>query len=130
MRHELLIIGGGPAGLAAARAYRSSSGRGAVGIVTDERRVPYNRPPLSKELLRAEIEEGELPLETERWFSEHQIDLIGARAVTLDPDAKRVMLSGGRELAYKRCVLATGGEPTRLPAPGAEDPAVAVLRGL
>jgi 3-phenylpropionate/trans-cinnamate dioxygenase ferredoxin reductase component len=130
MTHELLIIGGGPAGLAAARAYRSSSGRGAVGIVTDERRVPYNRPPLSKELLRAEIEEDELPLETEQWFSEHEIDLISTRAVTLDPDAKRVMLSGGRELAYKRCVLSTGGEPTRLPVPGADDPAVRVLRGL
>jgi 3-phenylpropionate/trans-cinnamate dioxygenase ferredoxin reductase component len=130
MTHELLIIGGGPAGLAAARAYRSSSGRGPAGIVTDERRVPYNRPPLSKELLRAEIDEDELPLETEQWFSEQDIDLISARAVTLDPDAKQVMLSGGRELAYKRCVLATGGEPTRLPVPGADDPAVRVLRAL
>jgi 3-phenylpropionate/trans-cinnamate dioxygenase ferredoxin reductase subunit len=130
MSHELLIIGGGPAGLAAARAYRSLSGRGAVGIVTDERRVPYNRPPLSKELLRAEIGEDDLPLETEQWFSEQQIDLISARAVTLDPDAKRVLLSGGRELAYKRCVLATGAEPTRLPIPGVDDPAVRVLRSL
>jgi NADPH-dependent 2,4-dienoyl-CoA reductase/sulfur reductase-like enzyme len=130
MSHELLIIGGGPAGLAAARAYRSSSGRGPVGIVTDERRVPYNRPPLSKELLRAEIDEDDLPLETEQWFSEWEIDLISARAVTLDPDAKSVMLSGGRELAYKRCVLATGAEPTRLPVPGADDPAVRVLRSL
>jgi 3-phenylpropionate/trans-cinnamate dioxygenase ferredoxin reductase component len=130
MTHELLIIGGGPAGLAAARAYRSSSGQGPVGIVTDERRLPYNRPPLSKELLRAEIDEDELPLETEQWFSEQEIDLISARAVTLDPNTKRVMLSGGRELAYKRCVLATGGEPTRLPVPGADDPAVRVLRAL
>src|SRR3984957_17203224 len=105
MSHELLIIGGGPAGLAAARAYRSSSGRGPVGIVADERRLPYNRPPLSKELLRAEIDEDELPLETEQWFSEQEIDLISARAVILDPDAKHVMLSGGRELAYKRCVV-------------------------
>ncbi len=130
MSHELLIIGGGPAGLAAARAYRSSSGQGRVGIVTDERRVPYNRPPLSKELLRAEIEEDDLPLETEQWFSEQGIDLISARAVTLDPGAKTVMLSGGRELSYTRCVLATGAEPTRLPVPGVDDPAVRVLRSL
>jgi 3-phenylpropionate/trans-cinnamate dioxygenase ferredoxin reductase component len=130
MSHELLIIGGGPAGLAAARAYRSSSGRGPVGIVADECRLPYNRPPLSKELLRAEIDEDELPLETEQWFSEQEIDLISARAVRLDPDAKQVMLSGGRELAYKRCVVATGAEPTRLPVPGADDPAVRVLRSL
>jgi len=41
-----------------------------------------------------------------------------------------VTLSGGRGLAYDSCVLATGAEPTRLPVPGADDPAVRVLRSL
>jgi hypothetical protein len=64
---ELLMVGGGPAGLAAARAYRAAGGRGAVAIVADEHRVPYNRPPLTKELLRGESSEDELPIEPEAW---------------------------------------------------------------
>ncbi len=128
--YGLLVIGGGPAALSAARSFRDAGGQGAVGIVADERRVPYNRPPLSKDLLRGEISEYQLPLEDEAWFSERGIDLVGGRAVALDPDRREVRLSGGRELCYRLCVLATGAEPTRLPVPGADDPGVRVLRSL
>jgi NADPH-dependent 2,4-dienoyl-CoA reductase/sulfur reductase-like enzyme len=127
---ELLIIGGGPAGLSAARGYRDAGGRGAVAIVSDEHRMPYSRPPLTKALLRGESDEDELPLEDEHWLVEHEVALISGRAVALDPEAHTVMLSGGRRLTYQRCVLATGAEPTRLPVPGADDPAVRVVRAL
>jgi 3-phenylpropionate/trans-cinnamate dioxygenase ferredoxin reductase component len=127
---ELLVLGGGPAGLAAARAYRAARGRGDVAIVTDEHRMPYNRPPLTKELLRGESREEELPIEDEAWLDEQNVRLVSARAVSLDPGARVVGLSGGRELSYRSCVLATGAEPTRLPIPGADHPAVRVIRTL
>jgi 3-phenylpropionate/trans-cinnamate dioxygenase ferredoxin reductase component len=127
---ELLVIGGGPAGLSAARAYREAGGQGAVAIVADEKRMPYNRPPLSKELLRGEMGEDELPLEDESWLGEHEVLLVGGRAVGLDAPARRVGLSGGRELSYASCVLTTGAEPKRLPVPGADDPGVRVVRSL
>ena len=127
---ELLVVGGGPAGLAAARAYRAAGGVGGVGLVSDEHRVPYNRPPLTKEFLRGESEENELPIEEEGWLAEHCVRLVSGRAVTLDPDERSVVLSGGRELRYRKCVLATGAEPTRLPVAGADDPAVRVIRTL
>jgi 3-phenylpropionate/trans-cinnamate dioxygenase ferredoxin reductase component len=127
---ELLVIGGGPAGLSAARAYRECGGSGAVGIVADERRMPYNRPPLTKELLRGESGEDELPIEEEGWLAEQHVSLISGRAVTLDPDQRAVTLSGGRGLRYRTCLLATGAEPTRLLVPGADDPAVRVIRAL
>jgi 3-phenylpropionate/trans-cinnamate dioxygenase ferredoxin reductase component len=125
---RLLIVGGGPAGLAAARSSRGSGGRGAVGIVADEHRMPYHRPPLTKELLRGDSTEDDLPIEQEEWLAENQISLISGRAVTLDPEAGSVTLSGGRRLRYVTCLLATGAEPTRLSVCGADDPAVRVVR--
>ena len=127
-RISLLVVGGGPAGLAAARAYREADGAGAVAIVTDEHRMPYRRPPLTKELLRGETDESELPIEAETWLHGHQVRLVSGRAVALDTDARTVALSGGRTLGYEHCLIATGAEPTRLPVPGADDPAVRVLR--
>jgi 3-phenylpropionate/trans-cinnamate dioxygenase ferredoxin reductase component len=129
-RYALLAIGGGPAGLAAARAYRAQGGGGRVAIVSDEHRMPYQRPPLTKELLRGEASEGDLPIESAPWLAEQRIDLIAGRVVTLDADARVARLSGGRELPYEQCLLATGAEPTRLPVPGADHPAVHVLRTL
>ncbi|MFZ0092236.1 MAG: FAD-dependent oxidoreductase [Solirubrobacteraceae bacterium] len=127
---QLLVIGGGPAGLAAARSYREAGGGGAVAIVGDEKRMPYNRPPLTKELLRGEMSEQGLPIEDEAWLADQQVGLVGGRAVSLDHAAREVMLSGGRRLEYVACVLATGGEPKRLPIPGSDDPAVRVIRTL
>lgn len=128
--HQLLVIGGGPAALAAARAYRSAGGRGRVGLVCDERRVPYQRPALSKQLLRGETDDAEIGLESEAGLADAAVELIPGRAVSLNPDAHSVLLSGGRELSYRRCLIATGAEPARLPVPGADDPAVRTLRSL
>ena len=129
-RYRLLIVGGGPAGLAAARAYREVVRDGRVAIVTDEYRLPYSRPPLTKELLRGESSEAELPIESERWLERQQIGLISGRVVALDHRQRTAGLSGGRELGYDFCVLATGAEPARLPVPGSDHPRVHVLRTL
>ncbi len=75
----LLAIGGGPAALAAARAYRAAGGRGAVALVAEEGTVPYQRPPLSKELLRGEGDERELPLES-RGVAAQARDRVGGDA--------------------------------------------------
>jgi 3-phenylpropionate/trans-cinnamate dioxygenase ferredoxin reductase subunit len=125
---ELLIIGGGPAGLAAARAYRERRHTGEVAIVADEHRMPYERPPLTKELLRGELGFDQLAIEDEDWLTEQRVQLVGGRAVTLDADGSTIELSGGRHLSYVTCLLATGAEPTRLPIPGADHPRVRVVR--
>ncbi len=125
---QLLVLGGGPAGFSTAASYREAGGSGAVAIVTDEARMPYRRPPLTKDLLRGESSEEELPLAEEDWLREQRISLVSGRAVSIDPDGRAVALSGGRGLSYVCCAIATGAEPKRLPLPGADDPAVRVMR--
>jgi 3-phenylpropionate/trans-cinnamate dioxygenase ferredoxin reductase component len=128
--YDWLIIGGGPAAIAAARGYRDAGADGSVAIITDEHRMPYSRPPLTKQLLRGEMGEDELPLESENWLGEQRISLISGRAVSVDADTREVTISGGRALEYRDALLATGAEPTRIPVPGADHPGVRVIRAL
>ncbi len=131
MQPGIVIVGGGPAGLAAARAYREHGGALAVTILAAEERAPYQRPPLSKELLRGEVEEHELALEQPAWYEQQRIELrTGATVTALDPSGRTVEIEGAGSLAYEACLLATGSEPTRLPVQGADHPGLATLRRL
>ncbi len=127
---RVAIVGGGPAGLSAARSYRAAGGRGAVTLVAAEPHLPYQRPPLTKEYLRGESPREELWLEPAAWYREQAIEVRHAPAVALDPDAGRLTLQGGDVLTFDACVLATGSEPGRPPVPGVELDGVLVLRGL
>jgi 3-phenylpropionate/trans-cinnamate dioxygenase ferredoxin reductase component len=124
----LLVIGGGPAGHSAAAAYRDAGGTGRVVLLTGEGRPPYNRPPLSKDLLRGETEPADLPLADGSWYAQRGIELLSGRAAALDPDGRRVTLEDGPCIAYTTCVLATGAEPVRPPVDGADLGGVRVLR--
>ena len=128
---QLLIVGGGPAALAAARGYRAAGGQGDVTLFTPELVVPYQRPPLSKEFLRGEIDEAALPIEDEAWFENHGVEIrLGGEVETLDPATRTLTLFTGEAIPYDACVLATGAEPTVLPVPGATEEGVLLLRSL
>ncbi|MGZ6640921.1 MAG: NAD(P)/FAD-dependent oxidoreductase [Solirubrobacteraceae bacterium] len=126
---SIVIVGGGPAGLATARAYRQAGGAAPVTLVCGEHHLPYRRPPLTKELLRGELAVGELQIEPAAFFAEHDIAVRGGtHALAIDRDARRVRLDDGDELDYEGLVLATGSEPVRPPVPGADGPGIHVLR--
>jgi NADPH-dependent 2,4-dienoyl-CoA reductase/sulfur reductase-like enzyme len=125
----LLIIGSGPAGNAAAKAYRESGGTGSVRIVTDEHHPPYDRPPLSKEYLRGESTESDLPLEDEGFYPGHDIELVlGAEVVALDTAQQAVRLADGRRIGYESLLLATGSWSKVPDIDGADHREVVLLR--
>lgn len=132
MHAELLVVGGGPAALAAATAYRDHRGRGAVLLVSNDDVAPYARPPLSKEFLRgADDADGtdDLHLAPAMTYPDQGITLRLGQAVTdLDAHRRTATLSTGDRVTYGDCVLATGSSPRRLDVPGAAD--ALVLRTL
>jgi NADPH-dependent 2,4-dienoyl-CoA reductase/sulfur reductase-like enzyme len=126
---RLVVVGGGPAALEAARAYREEGADGDVVLVSGDEYLPYSRPPLSKDFLRGESEEDDLPLEDEGFYRHHDINVrLRTRAQALDTDHRVVTLSDGETLRYGRCILATGASPKPLPVPGAEGSGVHYLR--
>ncbi len=133
---RIVIVGAGPAGFATARSYRESGGRGAVTLVGEEPLLPYERPPLTKEFLRGELEQDELPIERAEWFERHGVDLhLGVPVVAIESPrgastSRTVVLEDGRELAADAIVLATGSEPIRPPVPGAEHEDALTMRRL
>ena len=66
---RLVIVGGGPGGLATARAYRNNGGQAGVTIISAEPYAPYNRPPLTKDFLRGASGREDLPIEGEGWYA-------------------------------------------------------------
>lgn len=126
---HLVVVGGGPGGLATARAYREAGGRARVTLLAAEGHPPYNRPPLTKEYLRGEVQVEDLPMQGLRWYAEHAVERrLSTRVAGLDTKRGVVEIEGGEELAYDACVLATGSEPIRIPVPGGEMAEVLVMR--
>ena len=117
----LLIVGGGPAGHAALKAYRAAGAIGRVVMVTQDTAPPYNRPPLSKDFLRGESGEDALPLEPPEFYTDGRTELrLADSVVQLDPLAYRARTRSGVEIHYGQCLLATGSEPVTLDVPGAD----------
>ena len=111
----IVIVGGGLAATRVAEQLRRAEYAGPVTIVSDERHLPYDRPPLSKEVLRAQVDDVTLkPLE---FYDENDITLLlGSAATTIDGDAKMVKLDNGTEIAYDELIIATGLVPRRIPS--------------
>lgn len=115
-RAGTVIVGGGLAGQRVAEALRRRGYDRPVRIVCAEPEPPYDRPPLSKEVLAGTAGEGEVSYRPADWYEEQQVELVlGVRAETLHHARREVVLSSGASLSYESLVIATGGEPRRLP---------------
>jgi 3-phenylpropionate/trans-cinnamate dioxygenase ferredoxin reductase subunit len=112
---DVLIIGAGGAGDAAAFALRKSGFDGAVTLLSADQDRPYDRPYLSKEFLRGEVGEPKVYLHPEDAYSENAIALrLGARVVAARASERTVELEDGATLRWDRLLIATGGTPRRL----------------
>jgi 3-phenylpropionate/trans-cinnamate dioxygenase ferredoxin reductase component len=131
MSHRTLaIVGASLAGAKAAEAAREAGYDGRVVLVGDEATAPYERPPLSKAVLRGEAEPASTRVHPDGFYDDHDIELVTDRVVGIDSSSRRLALPDGGTLAFDAAILATGAEPRRLAVPGAELDGVHYLRSL
>jgi NADPH-dependent 2,4-dienoyl-CoA reductase/sulfur reductase-like enzyme len=113
---RVVIIGASVAGIRAAQALLAGGFDGDLVVAGAEDAVPYDKPPLSKQLITGEATAGDIAL----LRGEPGFDLLLGRAATrLDPARRLVTLADGEQLGYDALVIATGVRARTLPGPAA-----------
>ena len=126
-----VVIGGGQAGGRAVEAMRAEGFAGSIVLLSDESHVPYERPPLSKQLLIGDDGPERTYLHDLAFYRDNDIDLrLDTHATALHRDERRVHLSGGDSLVYDKLLLATGAKVRRLSLPGAGLDGIHYLRDI
>ena len=114
----VVIIGAGHTGAQAVKTLRQEGWRGAITLIGAETEPPYQRPPLSKEILTGVKVLSDCGLFEPSFPARREIDFRpGARAVAIDRKKQEVVLEDGNSIPYGRLLLATGAKPRRLTAP-------------
>ena len=115
MTKRIVIVGGGLAAARTAEQLRRSAFDGSITIVGAEGHLPYDRPPLSKQVLRSELDD--VTLKPREFYDDNKITLaLGSAVRSLDTGAQTVTLDDGSLLEYDDVVIATGLVPRRIPS--------------
>jgi len=128
-RHwDVIIIGGGIAGVSAAKAIREMAFDGTVLLINGEDRPPYKRTKLSKHLASG-FQRDEFQLQRPEWYQERRIQRRdGLIAAQIDPAAKTVTLDAGEVLRWEKLIIATGATPCYPPHIAPDTPHTYVVR--
>jgi NADPH-dependent 2,4-dienoyl-CoA reductase/sulfur reductase-like enzyme len=112
----VLVVGASLAGWRAVENLRTEGFDGKISLIGEERHLPYDRPPLSKQVLAGTWPPERAVLADKRRSSEHRVhEVLGRRAVRLDAGAREVELDDGAVLHGDAIVIATGARPRPLP---------------
>jgi NADPH-dependent 2,4-dienoyl-CoA reductase/sulfur reductase-like enzyme len=113
---RIVVVGASLAGLRAVETLRAEGHTGPLALIGAERHAPYDRPPLSKEVLRGEWDAERLSLRRDA-YEDLDLDLrLGTRATSLDTARKRILTDAGDAVDYDRLLIATGAAARRVRA--------------
>lgn len=130
-QYTYVIVGGGLAGDAAVEGIREIDKEGSIVLIGAEADLPYDRPPLSKQLWQGHLKAEQIFKHDQHYYSENKVELcLGTQATELDASDRTVQLGDGRALAYEKLLMATGGAPRRLEVPGGELEGICYFRTL
>lgn len=127
--NPIVIVGAGHSGVAVAAGLRARGWEADILLLEAEKETPYERPPLSKELLKVGAPDESTVLRKEKFYQDKRIDRrAGLTVDVIDPAGRTVQLSDGSRQGYHRLVIATGSRARSLTVPGAGLPGVQALR--
>jgi 3-phenylpropionate/trans-cinnamate dioxygenase ferredoxin reductase subunit len=116
MSAGVVIAGGGLAAQRCAETLRRAGYDGRIRMICAEPHRPYDRPPLSKQVLLDEEHDQMLSFRAGEWYEENGVELVlGVRAAGLASSQKLLALSDGSHINYEQLLIATGSRPRRMP---------------
>lgn len=119
MEQHIVIVGGGLAGVRAAEGARDAGYEGPITIVAAEDVTPYERPPLSKDLLTGDAGLEDALIHDADWFRDNGIGLrVDTRVALIDPEKQLAIVDESDQIPYTELILATGASPNRLDIEG------------
>jgi len=128
---DYVIVGAGNAGISAVEGIRELDQTGSILVVGAEDHLPYDRPPLTKQLWFGKKTVDEIALHDPEFFEDERVELArGERVTEIDAAERSILTDRGRRERYGKLLLATGGTPRRLQIPGAESEGVYYYRTL
>lgn len=128
-RRKFAIIGGGAAGFSAVQTLREQGFKGEIVFISEEVRLPYDRPNLSKDFLAGNVNEDSLSLRNENFYKDYNVETVFNKKVSgINFARKTIDFSNGINIKYDKILLATGAEARKLNIPGEDLENVFVLR--
>ena len=117
MIRPVVIVGASMGGLRAAETLRKSGYAGRLVVIGDEPHAPYNRPPLSKEVLAEQVDHAAVAFPLSEVLDDVEW-ILGNAVVSTDLDSQTITLADGQVVEYNSLIIASGLRPRRLDMPG------------
>lgn len=130
-KYPYVIIGGGPAGTSAVEGIREIDRTNNILMITAEKHLPYDRPPLSKKLWSGRKKIEKIFLHDQAYYDANGVSLaLGTMVASIDVKQKAVKTAEGASYGFDELLLATGGAPRRLSIPGGDLEGITYFRTL
>lgn len=128
---KYIIAGGGRAGASAVQGIREIDTAGSILVAGAEAHLPYNRPPLTKELWFGTQKIEDVFIDSRDFYDRNRVKLLeDTRVASIDPGQRTIADAKGNVRRYEKLLLATGGTPRRLPIPGGDLEGISYYRTL
>lgn len=128
--YKYVILGGGLAAGYAAQAFvEAYTPPGKLCILSAESKVPYERPPLSKDFLAGEKSADDILINKPEFYEKHKIDIrLNSRVWQADLTQKQLYTADNEIIGFEKLLIATGARPRHLDVPGADLDGIFYLR--